>query len=78
MKNLQKPRRAWRTTTTLFKVDAQHCNLRFGDLVDEETIVGNDVRNGKAVKPGRNGRVQSMIFNEKDHALIIAVCGAAA
>jgi hypothetical protein len=78
MENLRQPRQAWRKTTTLYKVDAEHCNLRIGDLVDEETIVGNDVRSGKAMKAGLNGRVQSMIFNKKDHALIIAVCGAAA
>jgi hypothetical protein len=57
----------------VFKVDASRCDLRIGDLVDEETIVGEDFETGEILKAGLRGRVQSIGFDAGDHALIITV-----
>jgi uncharacterized membrane protein len=57
----------------VFKVDASRCELRIGDLVDEETIIGEDFETGEILKAGLRGRVQSIGFDAGDHALIITV-----
>jgi hypothetical protein len=62
-----------RPRIVLLKVEASRCDLRPGDRVTPETVVGQDVESGAEVKAGRHGRVESVNFVSADHALIVAI-----
>jgi hypothetical protein len=58
---------------TTFKIDASLCNLRVGDTVEPETVVGMDFETGEMVKAGRHGRVEAVGFSGGRHALTIVI-----
>jgi beta-lactam-binding protein with PASTA domain len=61
--------------TTTFKIDASLCNLRVGDTVEPETVIGMDFETGQKVKAGRHGRVEAVSFSGGEHALTIVIQG---
>ena len=58
---------------TTFKIDASLCNLRVGDTVEPETVIGMDSETGEMVKAGRHGRVEAVSFSGGGHALTIVI-----
>ncbi len=58
---------------TTFKVDASQCNLRVGDIVEPETVIGMDFETGEMVMAGRHGQVEAVGFSGGEHALVIVI-----
>jgi hypothetical protein len=59
--------------TTTFKIDASLCNLRVGDTVEPETVIGMDFETGEMVRARRHGRVEAVSFSGGGHALTIVI-----
>ncbi len=58
---------------TTFKIDASQCNLRVGDMVEPETVIGMDFETGETVRAGRHGQVKAVSFSGGGHALTIVI-----
>ena len=58
---------------TTFKIDASLCNLRVGDIVEPETVIGMDFETGEMVRAGRHGQVEAVSFSGGEHALTIVI-----
>jgi hypothetical protein len=56
-----------------FKIDATQCNLRIGDAVTPDTVVGTDVETGETVSAGCRGEVIGINFSGGEHALIVTI-----
>jgi hypothetical protein len=57
----------------LFKIDASRCDLRVGDAVMPETIIGEDFETHARVRAGCCGRVKGISFDPMDHALLVMI-----
>ncbi|OGO04730.1 MAG: hypothetical protein A2Y73_07105 [Chloroflexi bacterium RBG_13_56_8] len=57
----------------LFRVDASRCDLRVGDSVTPDTMIGRDLASGQEVKAGCRGKVLTITFDGADKALLIAI-----
>ncbi len=56
-----------------FKIEASLCNLRIGDEVSPQTVVGIDNESGETVTAGCHGRVVAVTFSGGEHALIVVI-----
>ncbi|MGO9122119.1 MAG: hypothetical protein ACLQPD_31475 [Desulfomonilaceae bacterium] len=56
-----------------FKIAATRCDLRIGDEVSPETIVGVDYESGEILTAGCHGRVEAVTFSGGEHSLIVVI-----
>lgn len=57
----------------VFKIEASRCDLRTGDPVSPETVVGEDIETGETVHAGCHGTVEAISFAGADHALVVLI-----
>ena len=55
----------------LFKIDAEQCDLRVGDLIAPGTVIGDACTTGDALEAKHEGLVEAINSCSEDHALFI-------
>ncbi|MEW6263010.1 MAG: hypothetical protein AB1641_08015 [Thermodesulfobacteriota bacterium] len=56
-----------------FKVEASKCDLRIGDSVTPDTVVGTELETGNTLKAGCHGKVVAVDFSGGEHALTVHI-----
>lgn len=57
----------------VFKVDASRINVKVGDEVLPETVIGEDVESGEEILAGIHGIVDAVQFSGSEHAMMVVV-----
>ena len=56
-----------------FIIEASQCELRLGDHVMPETIIGRDIKTGEIVKASCHGQVKAITFDAANHSLLVLI-----
>ncbi len=71
-KNVQAPTQSM--TYRKYEVDSAKCNVKIGESVSPETIIGRHYASGQPVRAGISGQIATIYFNPMhDSLLILAV-----
>lgn len=56
-----------------FEIEGNWCQLKPGDDVVPQTVVGRDYDSGEVVRAGFHGYVAASYFNPMNHSLIVII-----
>ena len=56
-----------------FRIEASRCNVRIGDSVTPDTVVGTEHETGKTLTAGCHGKVIAVHFSGGEHTLTLHI-----
>jgi hypothetical protein len=57
----------------MFIIEASQCELRLGDHVTPETVIGKGIKTGEVMMAGCHGQVKAITFDPFNHALLVVI-----